>query len=589
MRASSADTFCIMSFSDLGISPEILEAIEVLGFETPSEIQARAIPPALAGEDVLGLSYTGSGKTLAFSIPALEAIDPDERAVQALCLCPTRELAVQICREVDKLALFMDGVSAVPIYGGASFRPQLDALKRGVQFVVGTPGRIMDLMEQGALRFDALRVLILDEADEMLDMGFLEDIERIADALPAKKQTLFFSATMSPGIRRLLERFSENPTEISIERPALTVPTVEQTVYEVVFSSRLEVLCRLMETGKVRMGLIFANTKRVVDDIVDGLTARGYAVDRLHGDMPQMLRERVMESFRKGSLRALVATDIAARGLDVDDVDCVVNYELPRDPEDYVHRIGRTARAGRKGRAVSFVGRRDFSLLGRIERFIGMKMNREAVMTADQVGQMRREALMDEVLEMARQETELPAEMKELELPADRLAAAMFELLVRKSTREIQPIPEDRPARRPQDRKKNESYEKGSSWKQLQETVTLFMNGGRLLGIRPGDIAGLLYNEGGAPEGTVGDIRMFQRHSLIEVDPAVAEQLKERLAVTHICGYEVNIREDKGRPRGGSFSRGAGDFRPRRSERNRAERDWEFRNRRDASFRRKRS
>lgn len=578
-----------MSFSELGISPEILEAIEVLGFEAPSEIQARAIPPALAGEDVLGLSYTGSGKTLAFSIPALEAIDPDERAVQALCLCPTRELAVQICREVDKLALFMDGVSAVPIYGGASFRPQLDALKRGVQFVVGTPGRIMDLMEQGALRFDALRVLILDEADEMLDMGFLDDIERIADALPAKKQTLFFSATMSQGIRRLLDRFSENPTEISIERPALTVPTVEQTVYEVVFSSRLEVLCRLMETGKVRMGLIFANTKRVVDDIVDGLTARGYAVDRLHGDMPQMLRERVMDSFRKGSLRALVATDIAARGLDVDDVDCVVNYELPRDPEDYVHRIGRTARAGRKGRAVSFVGRRDFSLLGRIERFIGMKMNREAVMTADQVEQMRREALMDEVLEVARQETELPAEMVELELPADRLAAAMFELLVRKSTREIQPIPEDRPSRRSQDRKKNESYEKGSSWKQLQEAVTLFMNGGRLLGIRPGDIAGLLHNEGGAPEGTVGDIRMFQRHSLIEVDPAVAEQLKERLAVTHICGYEVNIREDQGRPRGGASSRGNGDFRPRREGRNRAERDFGSRRRYDSSFRRKRS
>lgn len=566
-----------MTFSDLGVCPEILEAIEVLGFDVPSAIQERSIPPALEGSDILGLSYTGSGKTLAFAIPALEAIDPAVRSVQVLCLCPTRELAVQICREVDKLALFLDGVSAVPIYGGASFRPQLDALRRGVQFVVGTPGRIMDLMEQGALRLDALRMLILDEADEMLDMGFLEDIERIADTLPAQKQTLFFSATMSPAIKALLERFAANPVEVNIERPVLTVPTIEQSVYEVVFSSRIEVLSRLMEMGKIRMGLVFANTKRVVDDVVDGLMARGYAVDRLHGDMPQTLRERVMDSFRKGNLRALVATDIAARGLDVDDVDAVVNFELPRDPEDYVHRIGRTARAGRKGRAISFIGRRDFSLLGRIERFIGMKMDREPVMTGLQVEQVRREALMDEVLEKAQNGAELPAEMKELELPAETLAAAMFELLAEKSAREIQPIPEDKPSRFSSKRRGDNAmeggsgadasggYEKGSSWSSLQDTVTLFMNGGKMLGIRPKDVAGLLYNEGGAAKGTVGDIRLFPKHCLIEVDPSVAEQLKERLSTAMICGYEVNIREDKGKPEGG-FRRNDGP-RTRRYER----------------------
>lgn len=606
-----------MTFSDLGICPEILEAIEVLGFDEPSAIQERSIPPALEGSDVLGLSYTGSGKTLAFAIPALEAIDPSVRAVQALCLCPTRELAVQICREVDKLALFLDGVSAVPIYGGASFRPQLDALQRGVQFVVGTPGRVMDLMEQGALRLDELRMLILDEADEMLDMGFLEDIERIAESLPEQKQTLFFSATMSPAIRSLLARFATNPVEVSIERPVMTVPTIEQTVYEVVFSSRIEVLSRLMEMGKIKMGLVFANTKRVVDDVVDGLMARGYAVDRLHGDMPQTLRERVMDSFRKGNLRALVATDIAARGLDVDDVDAVVNFELPRDPEDYVHRIGRTARAGRKGRAISFIGRRDFSLLGRIERFIGMKMERESVMTGLQVEQVRREALMDEVLEQAQNSTELPAEMKELDLAPETLAAAMFELLVKKSSREIQPIPEDKPSRFASKRRESaaadggesaaqEGYEKGSSWGNLQDTVTLFMNGGKMLGIRPKDVAGLLYNEGGAAKGTVGDIRLFPKHCLIEVDPSVAEQLKERLATTMICGYEVNVREDKGRPEGGlrrndvvrtrRYDRDGRDRREggydRDHRENRFDRDSRFRTDRDdrsrSGFRRKR-
>lgn len=555
-----------MSFSELGICPEILEAIEVLGFETPSPIQERAIPPALDGADILGLSHTGSGKTLAFSIPALESIDPTLREVQVLCLAPTRELAVQICREVDKLALFLDGVSAVPIYGGASFGPQLAALKRGVQFVVGTPGRVIDLMEQGELKPDHISMLILDEADEMLDMGFQEDIDRVVSLLPAERQTLLFSATMSAAIRKLVDAVARDPQEIAIERPQLTVPTCEQIVYEVVFSSRIEVLSRLIEMGRMKRGLVFANTKRVVDDIVDGLLARGYAVDRLHGDMPQTLRERVMDSFRKGNLTVLVATDIAARGLDIDDVDTVVNFELPRDPEDYVHRIGRTARAGRKGRAVSFIGRRDFSLLARLERFVGVRMQREKVMTGTQVEEVRRESLVDEILENATTAAELPEELLDIDMPAEQLLAAMFNLLVAKTSRELQPIPEDRPSKFARASRPAEDgdtpVEKGNDWSSLQQSVTLFMNGGKLLGLRPKDIAGLFYNEGGAPKGTVGDIRLFLKHSLIEVSPEIAPQLIERLGTCQICGYEVNIREDKGRPEGGNAPMER-EFRPR--------------------------
>ena len=469
-----------------------------------------------------------------------------------LALCPTRELAVQICREVDKLALFMDGVSAVPIYGGSSFRPQLDALRRGVQFVVGTPGRVMDLMESGALRLDHLRMLILDEADEMLDMGFLEDIERIAEAMPETKQTLFFSATMSPEINRLVSRFMKDPIQISIERPTLTVPTIEQVYYEVVFSSRIEVLSRLLDTGKIKMGLVFSNTKKVVDDIVDGLTARGYAVDRLHGDMPQIMRERVMDSFRKGSLRLLVATDIAARGLDVDDVDAVVNFELPRDPEDYVHRIGRTARAGRKGKAITFVGRRDFSLMSRIERFIGVKLTPEPVLTAVQVDQLRTESLVDDILERLTPDAVLPEELKDVEASPEALATALFELLKARTHREVQPIPEDKPARRTrrvqQPGDEAESPQKGDSWTHDGDTVTLFMNGGKMIGLRPKDIAGLFYNTVEMEKGTVGDIRIFGKHSLIEVDASVAPRLLDALATATICGYEVNVREDKGIP-----------------------------------------
>ena len=575
-----------MSFSELGICPEILEAIEVLGFETPSPIQERAIPAALSGADILGLSHTGSGKTLAFSIPALESIDPELRAVQVLCLAPTRELAVQICREVDKLALFLDGVSAVPIYGGASFGPQLAALKRGVQFVVGTPGRVIDLMEQGELSPAHISMLILDEADEMLDMGFQEDIERIVSLLPENRQTLLFSATMSAAIRGLVDSVAENPLQIEIERPQLTVPTCEQCVYEVVFSSRIEVLSRLIEMGRMKRGLVFANTKRVVDDIVDGLLARGYAVDRLHGDMPQTLRERVMDSFRKGNLTVLVATDIAARGLDIDDVDTVVNFELPRDPEDYVHRIGRTARAGRKGRAVSFIGRRDFSLLGRLERFVGVRMQREKVMTGAQVEEVRRESLVDEILETAATATELPDALSDIDMPAEQLLAAMFNLLVAKTSRELQPIPEDRPSKfsrssRPAD-DSSAPVEKGNDWSSLQQSVTLFMNGGKLLGLRPKDIAGLFYNEGGAPKGTVGDIRLFLKHSLIEVSPEIAPQLIERLGTCEICGYEVNVREDKGRPDASGNAPHEREIRPRERER----RGASYAGRGNTSFRR---
>ena len=534
-----------MTFSELGICPEILEAIEVLGFETPSPIQEQAIPPALAGADIVGLSHTGSGKTLAFTIPALEKIDPQIQGVQVLCLAPTRELAVQISKEVDKLALFLDGVSAVPIYGGASFGPQLTALRRGVPFVAGTPGRVLDLIEQGELKTDTISVLILDEADEMLDMGFAEEIDRVVSHLPETRQTLFFSATMSPAIRSLVGSLSAEPLEISIDRPVLTVPTCEQSVYEVLFSSRIEVLSRLIEMGRMKRGLVFANTKRVVDDVVDGLLSRGYSVDRLHGDMPQTLRERVMESYRKGNLSVLVATDIAARGLDIDDVDIVVNFELPRDPEDYVHRIGRTARAGRKGKAVSFIGRRDFSLLGRIERFIGTRMQRESVMTAEAVAQARQEALVDDILELAtRGQAEVPEALRDIELPMEQIVAAMFDLINRRSSRELQPIPEDRPA----SRRENPASRRQEANDKLQETTTLFINGGKLLRIRPKDIAGLLYNEGGAPKGSIGDIRIFLKHSLVDVSPEVAPLLVERLSTCSLCGYEVNLREDKGMP-----------------------------------------
>ena len=372
------------TFAELGIDPGLIKAIAALGFEQPSPIQAQAIPVALTGRDIVGQSQTGSGKTMAFGIPVVQRIDPALRAIQALILCPTRELAMQVCSEIHKIAEFK-GVRATPVYGGASYDRQIRALQGGAQIVVGTPGRVVDMMDRGLIKVEKLKTLVFDEADEMLDMGFRDEIDQVMKAVPQERQTIFFSATFDPRIRDLIRRFTRDPATITIEHKALTVPTVEQRYYEVQGRSKTEVLCRLLDMETPRLTIVFANTKRAVDDTVDALVARGYAADRLHGDLNQMMRERVMRNFRSGNVEVLVATDVAARGLDVNDIDLIVNFELPYDEEDYVHRIGRTGRAGRKGMAISFVGGREIYLMQRIQRFINIKITRHKVPSQEEV------------------------------------------------------------------------------------------------------------------------------------------------------------------------------------------------------------
>ncbi len=376
-------------FSELGLSAEILKAIDKLGFEQASPIQAGAIPVLLSGKDVVGQSQTGSGKTAAFAIPAIEKVNPDQRQVQVLILCPTRELAVQVSEEVHKLALFKRGITALPIYGGQSYERQFWGLKQGAQIVIGTPGRVMDHMRRGTLRLDTIKMVILDEADVMLNMGFREDIETILKDAPKERQTVFFSATMPRPIRELIEKYSREPENVQVEQKAMTVPTVEQSYYEVDRRYKIELLARLIDIHDLKLGIIFCNTKRMVDDLVDALEAQGYMADRLHGDMTQAMRDRVMNKFRKSGLEFLVATDIAARGIDVDDIQVVFNYDLPYDVEDYVHRIGRTGRAGRAGRAISFVSGRELFQIRNIERYTNMRIQRAKIPTADEVHEAR--------------------------------------------------------------------------------------------------------------------------------------------------------------------------------------------------------
>lgn len=437
------------TFPELGIAPELLEAVKSLGFEQPSPIQAEAIPVALTGRDVVGQSQTGSGKTMAFGIPVVQGVDGSLRQVQALILCPTRELAMQVCAEIHKLASFKEGVRATPVYGGASYDRQIRALQSGSQIVVGTPGRILDFMERGLIKLDGLKALVFDEADEMLDMGFSDDIDRLMAAVPEERQTIFFSATFEPRIRRLVENYTRNAATITIQQKALTTPTIEQRYYEVQGRSKLEVLCRVIDIEAPRLTIVFANTKRAVDDATDALVARGYAADRLHGDINQTMRERVMRNFRNGNVEVLVATDVAARGLDVNDIDLIVNLELPYDAEDYVHRIGRTGRAGRSGKAVSLVAGREIYLMQRIQRFINIRVERARVPSQEELEATRVDKTFEKVkgvLEGASYTNHEHSIQRLLDIgfSPTEIASALMDLLMKDQVRETEQIVEDR-------------------------------------------------------------------------------------------------------------------------------------------------
>jgi ATP-dependent RNA helicase DeaD len=387
-----------VAFAALGVAPEILEAVAALGFTTASPIQAAAIPPLLQGRDVIGQSETGSGKTAAFCIPAIERVDPAKRSTQVLILAPTRELVTQITAEVQKLARFSRGIQTAAIYGGASYERQFADLKRGSQIVVGTPGRLVDHLERKTLRIDQLQMLILDESDRMLDMGFRDDIEKMLEAVPDERQTVFFSATLSTAIETLVRQHSRDPLRIEIARQKKSpAATVEQLFYEVRHPLKQEALVRILDFHRVRSGIVFCNTQQMVEELADTLGSQGFSSERLHGGMPQAQRTRVMDGFKRGAFTVLVATDVAARGIDVNDLELVVNYDLPFDPEDYVHRIGRTGRAGRGGRAVTLVSGGSAGKLHFIERFTGVPLQREKVPTVAAIMARRSDALVEAI------------------------------------------------------------------------------------------------------------------------------------------------------------------------------------------------
>jgi ATP-dependent RNA helicase DeaD len=569
-----------LSFSDLGISAEILRAVEDMGYTHPSTIQAQSIPFLLEGKDVIGQAQTGTGKTASFAIPIIDMVDVSVNKPQALILCPTRELAVQVEGEFVKLSKYKRGLSSTCIYGGEAIDRQIRSLKKGVQIVVGTPGRIMDHIDRGTLKLDLVRIIVLDEADEMLDMGFREDIENILSDCPEERQTVFFSATMPKPIMDLTKKFQDNPEIVKVLRRELTVENISQVYYEVKSPLKLELMSRLINLNQFQLSVVFCNTKRVTDQVTEELAARGITAEALHGDLSQAQRTKVMNKFRKGHVSVLVATDVAARGIDVDDVEAVFNFDLPLDEENYVHRIGRTGRAGKSGSAISFVtGRKDMFKIKDLEKFIKTSISKMAPPSVADLIELKKEQFIKEVYIHLNKEEDnsfyeetigqmltegLSMEQIILALTKIQLAEAVHEMedqnfsldLGRDRDRGARSERGDRGERgerrgreRGRDRDKGPRGEKrGVREKGVREPgmARLFLNLGKKDRIRPNDIVGAIAGETGVPGRNIGGIDIFDNFSFVDVPSKDADHVISVMRNNTIKGKSVNMEISKG-------------------------------------------
>ncbi|MCK9277871.1 MAG: DEAD/DEAH box helicase [Methanoculleus sp.] len=503
-----------ITFKEFNISQKTLRAIEDMGFEEPTPIQVSTIPAILEGRDVTGQAQTGTGKTAAFGVPAIERVDTESRETQVLVLSPTRELAIQTAEEFARLAKYQRGINILPIYGGQPIERQFRGLQRGAQIVVGTPGRVLDHLDRGTLSFAGVKLVVLDEADQMLDMGFREDIEKILDDTPRDRQTVLFSATLPRPILEISKRFQKNPEFISVARREVTVPQIEQLYLEVRSRDKLEILSRLLDMYDPELTLIFSNTKRGVDDLTTHLQARGYFAEGLHGDMKQTLRDRVMAKFRAGNIDILVATDVAARGIDVEDVDLVINYDVPQDIDYYIHRIGRTARAGRAGRAVTFVGPKEYFKLRTIQDYTRIKIARIPLPTQGDVEESRTRKLIDRVQQVIDEGSlEHYVNLVERIISEDytslEVAAALLKL--------------ELGAGGPADRGQSLSQD----IRPTQGLALLRIPLGSEHQIRPKDIVGALAGETGIPGNVIGAINIYGTYSTVEVPQDAAGQVIE--------------------------------------------------------------
>ena len=559
-------------FEDLNLSDAILRAVTDMGFEAASPIQAQAIPAQLEGRDMIGQAQTGTGKTAAFGIPLLQKIDPENKKLQAIVLLPTRELAIQVAEEIRRLAKFMHGIKVLPVYGGQDIVRQIRSLKDGVQVVIGTPGRVMDHMRRKTIRVDHVHTAVLDEADEMLNMGFLEDMETILSQLPQTRQTVMFSATMAPAIADIARKFLQDPVMVRVVKKELTVPKVTQYYYEVKPKNKVEVLCRLLDLYSPKLSVVFCNTKKGVDELVLALQGRGYFAEGLHGDLKQEQRDRVMNGFRNGRTEVLVATDVAARGIDVDDVEAVFNYDIPQDDEYYVHRIGRTGRAGREGKAFSLVVGKEVYKLRDIQRYCKTKIIPQAIPSLDDITDIKVEKTMDQVRDMlensdlSQMVNIIEQKLIEEDYTALDLAAALLKMNMGEDNEDI--IDNFEPARSLDDLdrysrsgrrygrdgsgrdgsfRNSRSRRRGAVDRAAVDYVVgddmarLFVNIGRNQNVNPGDILGAIAGESGIPGRVVGSIDMYDGYTFVEVPRRYSDQVLKAMENAKIKGKKVRI------------------------------------------------
>ncbi|MFA9377778.1 MAG: DEAD/DEAH box helicase [Lachnotalea sp.] len=517
-------------FDELGLSEPIIRAVTEMGFEEATPIQAQAIPVAMAGKDMIGQAQTGTGKTAAFGIPALEKVDIKNKHLQVIMLCPTRELAIQVAEEIRNLSKFMHGVKILPIYGGQDIVKQIRSLKAGTQIMIGTPGRVMDHMRRKTVKFDNVHTIILDEADEMLNMGFREDIETILKEVPDERQTVLFSATMPKAIMDIAKTYQKDATLVKVVKKELTVPNIDQFYYEVKSKNKEEVLSRLLDIYAPKLSIVFCNTKRMVDELVSSLQGRGYFAEGLHGDLKQSQRDRVMNSFRNGKTEILIATDVAARGIDVDNVDAVFNYDLPQDDEYYVHRIGRTGRAGRMGKAFSFVVGKDIYKLKDIQRYCKTKILAQPIPSINDVKSTKVDKVLEKLNVIIEEEdltamtTIIEKRVNEVDCTSMDIAAAFLYLALGDKAEEEQP----------------KSFEFGNTGAE-EGMVRLFVNIGKKQNIRPGDILGAIAGESGMPGKLVGSIDMYDKYTFVEVPREYAPAVLKAMENAKIKGKNINI------------------------------------------------
>jgi ATP-dependent RNA helicase DeaD len=550
------------TFSDLGLDGAVLKALKDVGYETPSAIQAATIPLLLQGHDVIGMAQTGTGKTAAFALPVLSQLDPGAQKPQALVLAPTRELALQVCEAFESYASHMKGVRVLPIYGGQGYGTQLSALRRGVQVVVGTPGRIMDHLDKRTLDLSELRFLVLDEADEMLRMGFAEDVETILGETPAEKQVALFSATMPAQIRRISQQYLRDPKEITVKNKTATSANITQRYLMVSYPQKVDALTRILEVENFEGMIVFVRTKNETETLAEKLRARGYTAAAISGDVAQAQRERTVNQLKSGKLDILVATDVAARGLDVDRISHVVNYDLPIDTESYVHRIGRTGRAGRSGAAISFVTPRERRMLAAIEKATRQPLTQMQLPSVEDVNATRL-TRFDDAISAALEQSDRIARFRDIiahyvehhDIPEVDVAAALA-VVAQGETPLLLSVEDERPQRfddreRPEradrgDRPERRSRPSNSSLAKYRIAV------GRRHRVEPRQIVGALANEGGLKREDFGQIDIRPEFSLVELPADLPNDVLDRLSGTRIGGKLIELRLDRGAPGGRS-------------------------------------